>query len=43
MLRIFDGLVTRRFATAKTRVHGDPHLGQLLPAVQTTPRPGLEA
>ena len=30
MLRIFDGLVTRRFATARTRVHGDLHLGQLL-------------
>ena len=30
ILRIFSVLLDRRFAAAKTRVHGDLHLGQLL-------------
>ena len=30
MLAIFGRLLTQRFAAAKTRVHGDLHLGQLL-------------
>ncbi len=30
MLHIFERLVARRFSAAKTRVHGDLHLGQLL-------------
>jgi maltose alpha-D-glucosyltransferase/alpha-amylase len=30
ILRTYDALMTQRFAAARTRVHGDLHLGQLL-------------